>query len=157
MLLIDGDVARSPRNPEGVQRRREDTDIDLDWLEPRSHGRLDHLPAALDVAAEHPGLESLLPDGYSRMTSRAGATTTFRRRRRSLEIGRIHQPRAADLAGWQDAQPDASVDRHVVDPKEIRRLAQAETTGCVRGDQPASVPANTCHASADFATRLHTK
>ncbi len=57
--------------------------------------------------------------------------------------------------GWQDPQPDASVDRHVVDPKEIGRLVQAEMAGRVRGGQPASVPGNSCEASVEFTTRLN--
>ena len=149
---------RSPRRPDGVQRRREDADVDLAWLEARGHGSLDDLPATRDVTAEHPRLESLLPDRYSRMATPAAATTTFGRCRRPLEIGRIDQPRAADLAGRQDPQPDATVDRHVVDPEKIGRLVQAEmAVQASDGHQPASVPANTCQASADFATRLSMK
>ena len=62
MLLVDGDATRSPRRPDGVQRRREDADIDLAWLEPRGHRGLDDLPATRDVTAEHLRLESFLPD-----------------------------------------------------------------------------------------------
>ena len=157
MLLVDGDATRLPRRPDCVQRRREDADIDLAWLEARGHGSLDDLPAPGDVTAEHPRLESLLPGRYSRMATPAAAATTVGRCRRPLEIGRIDHPRAADLAGRQDPQPDATVDRHVVDPEKVGRLVQAEMACRVRGHQPASVPANTCQASADFATRLSTK
>ena len=133
-------------------------DVDLAWLEARGHGSLDDLPAPGDVTAEHPRLESLLPDRYPRMAAPAAAATTFGRCRRPLEIGRIDQPRAADLAGRQDPQPDATVDRHVVDPEKIGRLVQAEmAVQASDGHQPASVPANTCQASADFATRLSMK
>jgi hypothetical protein len=44
-----------------------------------------------------------------------------------------------------------------VDAEKIGRLVQAELAGTIRRGQPASVPANTCHASNDFATRLSTK
>ena len=156
MLLVDGDATRSPQRSDGVQRRREDADVDLPWLEPRGHGGLDDLPAPGDVTAEHPRPESLLPHRYPRMAS-AAAAATVGRCRRPHEIGRIDHPRAADLPGRQDPQPDATVDRHVVDPEKIGRLVQAEMAGSVRRDQPASVPANTCQARADFATRLSMK
>jgi hypothetical protein len=42
------------------------------------------------------------------------------------EIRGIDHPGAADLPGRQDPQPYATVDRHVVDPKTICRLVQAE-------------------------------
>ena len=147
-------LTRSPRRPDGVQRRREEADIELAGFEARGHGSLDDLPASRDVTAEHPRLESLLPDRDSRMAAPTLAATTVGGDLRPLKIGRIDQPRAADLTGWQDPQPDASVDRHVVDPKEIGRLVQAEMAGRVRGGQPASVPGNSCEASVDFATRL---
>ena len=156
MLLLDGDATRSPRRPDGMQRRREDADIDLAWLEPRCHGSLDDLPATRGVTTEHPRLQSLLPDRYARMAAPPVAAATFGRCRRPLEIRRSDQPRAAKLARWQDPQPDATVDRHVVDPEKIGRLVQAEMAATVR-DQPARVPANTCQASADFATRLSMK
>jgi hypothetical protein len=44
-----------------------------------------------------------------------------------------------------------------VDAEMFGGLVQTELAGTVRRNQPASVPANTCHASADFATRLSTK
>jgi hypothetical protein len=43
-----------------------------------------------------------------------------------------------------------------VDAETIGGLLQAEMSGGI-GDQPASVPANTCQASADFANRLSMK
>ena len=125
MLLVDGDATRSPQRPDGMQRRREDADIDLAWLEPRRHGGLDDLPAPGDVTAEHPRLESLLPHRYPRMAT-AAAAATVGRCRGPHEIGRIDHPRAADLPGRQDPQPDATVDRHVVDAEKIGRLVQAE-------------------------------
>ncbi len=100
--------------------------MDLPRLEPRGHRSRDDLPAPGDVTAEHPRLESFLPHRYPRMTS-AVAAATVGRCRRPLEIGRIDHPRAADLPGWQDPQPDATVDRHVVDAETIGRLVQAET------------------------------
>ena len=87
------------------------------------------------------------------MTSTAAAATVGRFVGRH-EIGGIDHPCAADLPGRQDPQPDAAVDRHVVDSETIGRLVQAEMAGSLRRGQFASVPANTCQASADFATRL---
>ena len=91
------------------------------------------------------------------MAAPVATTATVGRCRRPLEIGRIDQPRAADLAGRQDPQPDATVDRHVVDAEKIGSLVQAQLTRRNRRSQPASVPANTCQASNVFATRLSTK
>ena len=110
---------------DGMQRRREDADIDLAWLEPRRHGGLDDLPAPGDVTAEHPRLDSLLPHRYPRMAT-APAAATVGRCRGPLEIDTIDHPRAADLPGRQDPQPDATVDRHVVDAEKFGRLVQAE-------------------------------
>jgi hypothetical protein len=90
------------------------------------------------------------------MTSTA-ASATVGTLRRWHEIGGIDHPCAADLPGRQDPQPDATVDRHVVDPEAVGRLVQAEMAGSVRWNQPAIVPANTGLSTADLATRLDTK
>src|SRR6478735_6586060 len=91
------------------------------------------------------------------MATLPAAATAFGRCCCSLKVGRVDQPGTADLASRQDPKPDATVDRHVVDPEAVGRLVQAEMAGSVRWNQPAIVPANTGLSTADLATRPDTK
>ena len=73
---------------------------------------------------------------------------------------RIDPPGPTDLVRRQDAQPDVPIRGHVVHAERIGRLLQRDLVGRVdghgagTGQLGASVPANTCQASNDLATRL---
>src|SRR3954447_23614800 len=90
-------------------------------------------------------------------TPAAAAPTLGRRRRRTLEIGAVDQPRAVDLPGRQDPEPDAPVDRHVMDAEKIGRLVQADLARIVWCNQRASVPPTDGETSTEFATTVSLK
>ena len=161
------------RLADGMERRGQDLDVDVPRLASGGHRRLDDPPAAGEVAAQHPTLQAVAPG--RRVIGLAGAPPTARRRggqsRRRLQIGRVDPPRPADLPSRQHAHSDPPVRGHVVDAEAFSRLVQGYEPGVRLGHdapatgascherrtahQPARVPANTCHASADFATRLN--
>src|SRR4051794_29270135 len=91
------------------------------------------------------------------MAPPAAAAARLRRRRHAFEICAVDRPRAVDLPGRQDPEPDATVDRHVVDAEKIGRLVQADATGIVGRNQRASVRASICDASTELATTVSVK
>src|SRR3954451_12248140 len=90
-------------------------------------------------------------------TPAAAAPTLGRRRRRTREIGAVDRPRAVVLPGRQDPEPDAPVDRHVMDAEEIGGLVQAHATGIVWRNQRAGVPPTDGETSTEFATTVSVK
>ena len=97
-------------------------------------------------------LQAIGPGGPARRRAcscRASAPPTWRRRpaaaRRSLaEVDRIDTPLAVDLARGQHPEPDATIDRHVVDAEAIGGFVERQELGRVRGHQSVTTTAS-CH------------
>ena len=151
VLLFDADLTALPGGPDTVECRREDVDVYVRGLDAGGHRRLDDLPGAFAVTCQHAPSEALGPGCPSPRGRRGGGSRQSRGAgcpmgdRRHWEVGRVDAPGATNLARRQHPEPNAAIDRHVVDAEAVGRLVEGQGLDRVRGHRLYTTRSS-CHA-----------